>query len=176
MRAAKGSHVVSGCRVPLQSHRRSHFRGYVLPEPRTDGCDGHVRACRDTRRSPPSAIFDPTILSLPIDVRTLLNRPGRCSLVGGCPVTVEEARGGKEARPRPDRGHQCRPGCARGLLCVSTDGLTTTPDGSVLYERLDKEVRGISAKVWAGLDPDDLAAAYRVHTVVTERANSMLTS
>ncbi len=48
---------------------------------------GHVHACRDTRRGPPVAIFDPTGLGLPDDVRTLLNCPDKCSCVGGRPVT-----------------------------------------------------------------------------------------
>jgi hypothetical protein len=62
---------------------------------------------------------------------------------------------------------------ARGLL-VSADGVTAGDEGSTLYQRLDVEVRRISAQVWNGIDGADLAAAYRVCAVVTERANALL--
>jgi hypothetical protein len=62
----------------------------------------------------------------------------------------------------------------RRLLFVSAESVTTTDEGSNLYQRLDGEVRGISAQVWEGINATDLAAAYRVHLVVTERANTLL--
>jgi len=62
----------------------------------------------------------------------------------------------------------------RGLLLVSADGVTVDDEGSTLYQRLDVEVRRISAQVWTDIDCTDLAAAYQVCTVVTERANALL--
>jgi DNA-binding MarR family transcriptional regulator len=63
---------------------------------------------------------------------------------------------------------------ARGLLLVAVDGVTASDQGSALYQRLDVEVRRISAKVWKGIDGTDLAAAYRVLAVIMARANDLL--
>jgi hypothetical protein len=62
----------------------------------------------------------------------------------------------------------------RGLLFVSAEGVTASDEGATLYQRLDADVRRISAQVWKGIDGADLVAAYRVHSVVTERANALL--
>jgi hypothetical protein len=62
----------------------------------------------------------------------------------------------------------------KGLFFATADHVTTTPGGSTLYERLDAEVRRISSQIWGGLDEGDLEAAYRIHTIVTERANALL--
>ena len=62
----------------------------------------------------------------------------------------------------------------RGLLLSSAAGVTLSDEGSTLYQRLDVAVRRNAALVWQGIDDGDLAAAYLVCTVVTERANALL--
>jgi len=62
---------------------------------------------------------------------------------------------------------------AQGLVDTS-DRLSTTLRGRSLYERLCDETGEISRQIYAGLDPDDLAATHRVLSVITARANSLL--
>ena len=56
----------------------------------------------------------------------------------------------------------------------SGDRISTTLRGRSLYERLCDETGEISRQIYAGLDPDDLAATHRVLSVITARANSLL--
>jgi DNA-binding MarR family transcriptional regulator len=62
---------------------------------------------------------------------------------------------------------------AQGLVDTS-DRISTTLRGRSLYERLCDETGEISRRIYAGLDPDDLAATHRVLSVITARANSLL--
>lgn len=62
---------------------------------------------------------------------------------------------------------------ARGLVDTS-DRLSTTLRGRSMYERLCDETGEIARQIYAGLDPDDLAATHRVLSVITARANSLL--
>jgi DNA-binding MarR family transcriptional regulator len=62
---------------------------------------------------------------------------------------------------------------AQGLVDTS-DRISTTLRGRSLYERLCDETGEISRQIYAGLDPDDLAATHRVLSVITARANSLL--
>jgi len=59
-------------------------------------------------------------------------------------------------------------------LVDTSDRLSTTLRGRSLYERLCDETGEISRQIYAGLDPDDLAATHRVLSVITARANSLL--
>ena len=56
------------------------------------------------------------------------------------------------------------------------DHLSPTPDGRSLYQRLNEEIRRLSQQIYAGLEVDDLAAAYRVLSTITQRANALLAS
>jgi DNA-binding MarR family transcriptional regulator len=49
-----------------------------------------------------------------------------------------------------------------------------TPDGDALYQRLLETVGRTSARLYSGLDPNDLAATRRVLVEVTERAKSQV--
>ena len=62
---------------------------------------------------------------------------------------------------------------AEGLVDTG-DRISTTLRGRSLYERLCDETGEISRQIYAGLDPDDLAATHRVLSVITARANSLL--
>lgn len=62
---------------------------------------------------------------------------------------------------------------AQGLVDTS-DRISTTLRGRSLYERLCDETGEVSRQIYAGLDPDDLAATHRVLSVITARANSLL--
>lgn len=62
---------------------------------------------------------------------------------------------------------------AEGLVDTG-DRIATTLRGRSLYERLCDETGEISRQIYAGLDPDDLAATHRVLSVITARANSLL--
>ena len=59
-------------------------------------------------------------------------------------------------------------------LVETGDRISTTLRGRSLYERLCDETGEISRQIYAGLDPDDLAATHRVLSVITARANSLL--
>ena len=61
----------------------------------------------------------------------------------------------------------------QGLVDTS-DRISTTLRGRSLYERLCDETGEISRQIYAGLDPDDLAATHRVLSMITARANSLL--
>jgi DNA-binding MarR family transcriptional regulator len=63
---------------------------------------------------------------------------------------------------------------ARHLLADSGDPIATTADGAALFQRLDAEIGDVTQHLWAGLDADNLAAAYRVLTTITDRANQLL--
>jgi DNA-binding MarR family transcriptional regulator len=60
------------------------------------------------------------------------------------------------------------------ILDESADPVAITADGTALFQRLDAEIGGLTRQIWAGLDEDDLAAAYRVHATITHRANELL--
>jgi uncharacterized protein with FMN-binding domain len=61
-----------------------------------------------------------------------------------------------------------------GSTHVDTDTVTATAPGAALYQRLNAQVQGVTAQMYAGLEVDDLAAAYRVLATLTERANALL--
>jgi hypothetical protein len=60
------------------------------------------------------------------------------------------------------------------ILGEQRDEVSTTPRGASLYQRLSDEVGRVTQQLWANLDADDLAAAYRVHSTIIERANELL--
>jgi DNA-binding MarR family transcriptional regulator len=62
----------------------------------------------------------------------------------------------------------------RHILDESGDPIALTADGTALFQRLDAEIGELTRTLWAGLDADDLAAAYRVHSTITDRANQLL--
>jgi len=62
---------------------------------------------------------------------------------------------------------------ARGIF-EAGDRISTTLRGRALYERLCDETGEISRQIYAGLDPDDLAATHRVLSAITARANNLL--
>ena len=62
---------------------------------------------------------------------------------------------------------------ARGFV-EAGDSISTTLRGRALYERLCDETGEISRQIYAGLDPDDLAATHRVLSAITARANNLL--
>jgi DNA-binding MarR family transcriptional regulator len=66
---------------------------------------------------------------------------------------------------------------ARGLVTGSApDGpgpTQLTPDGAALHARLADAVADLTRRLYADLDPDDLATAHRVLVEVTERANHL---
>ena len=60
----------------------------------------------------------------------------------------------------------------RGLL----DGETLTTDGHALLTQLQGRIAVLTGPVWAGLDPEDVAATERVLTEVTTRVGRVLES
>jgi DNA-binding MarR family transcriptional regulator len=66
---------------------------------------------------------------------------------------------------------------ARGLVTGSDpDGpgpVQLTPEGAALNAKLGEAVAAQSQRLYAGIDPDDLATAHRVLVEVTERANRL---
>jgi DNA-binding MarR family transcriptional regulator len=66
---------------------------------------------------------------------------------------------------------------ARGLVTGSDpDGpgpVQLTPEGAALNAQLGEAVAAQSQRLYAGIDPDDLATAHRVLVEVTERANRL---
>jgi DNA-binding MarR family transcriptional regulator len=66
---------------------------------------------------------------------------------------------------------------ARGLVTGSApDGpgpTQLTPDGATLHARLADAVADLTRRLYADLDPDDLATAHRVLVAVTERASHL---
>ena len=66
---------------------------------------------------------------------------------------------------------------ARGLVTGSAaDGpgpTQLTPDGATLHARLADAVADLTRRLYADLDPDDLATAHRVLVTVTERASHL---
>lgn len=61
-----------------------------------------------------------------------------------------------------------------GMTHAAGADVRLTPGGAASYQRLGARVEDVSARLWADLDPDDLAAARRVLTTLTERANAFL--
>ena len=62
----------------------------------------------------------------------------------------------------------------RDLLTVGQDGIAPSASGQALFEAAGAQAAPIVARVWAGIEPDDLVAAGRVLTLVTEHANTEL--
>jgi DNA-binding MarR family transcriptional regulator len=62
----------------------------------------------------------------------------------------------------------------RHILDESGDPVALTADGTALFQRLDAEIGELTRALWAGLNADDLAAAHRVHSTITDRANQLL--
>ncbi|MEU9736759.1 MarR family winged helix-turn-helix transcriptional regulator [Streptomyces sp. NPDC048002] len=64
---------------------------------------------------------------------------------------------------------------AAGLLSRTGPSLVGITDaGRTLYDRTSAETAPISARIYAGLPEEDLAAAGRVLALITERANAEL--
>ncbi|WP_121745176.1 MarR family transcriptional regulator [Streptomyces sp. E2N166] len=63
---------------------------------------------------------------------------------------------------------------ARQLLVTDAAYLRPTDAGRELLAAVGAEVAPISARIWAGIPAEDLAAAGRVLVLVTERANAEL--
>jgi DNA-binding MarR family transcriptional regulator len=66
---------------------------------------------------------------------------------------------------------------ARGLVTGSTlngpGPIQLTPEGAALHARLADAVTNLTQRLYADLDPDDLATAHRVLVEVTQRANRL---
>jgi DNA-binding MarR family transcriptional regulator len=66
---------------------------------------------------------------------------------------------------------------ARGLATGSAlDGpgpIQLTPEGAALHARLADAVANLTQRLYADLDPDDLATAHRVLVEITQRANRL---
>jgi len=66
---------------------------------------------------------------------------------------------------------------AKGLVADSAaDGpgsTQLTPEGAALHARLAEAVGSVTRRVYAGLDPDDLATTHRVLVEITERARRL---
>jgi len=60
------------------------------------------------------------------------------------------------------------------LVERSDQKVSITLRGMFLHRQLCEETGVIAQRIYAGLDPDDLAATYRVLSTVTERANALL--
>jgi DNA-binding MarR family transcriptional regulator len=61
----------------------------------------------------------------------------------------------------------------RGIIQIG-DSISMTPEGAKVFERLSSEVAELTAYMWEGLDAADLAAAARMLTTITARANALL--
>ncbi|XUL86254.1 MarR family winged helix-turn-helix transcriptional regulator [Streptomyces galilaeus] len=61
-----------------------------------------------------------------------------------------------------------------GLLGTDASDVRITDAGRELFERITKETSAASARIWGDLPEEDLLAAGRVLTLVTERANAEL--
>jgi len=61
-----------------------------------------------------------------------------------------------------------------GLITVVGDELRPTDDGRALHARVTPQLQALTQRMYAGLDSDDLAAAYRVLSTLTERGNAIL--
>ncbi|MGV9881179.1 MarR family transcriptional regulator [Streptomyces sp. NPDC003006] len=63
---------------------------------------------------------------------------------------------------------------AKQLLVADGVHLRPTDAGRELLAAIGAETAPISARIWGGIPAEDLAAAGRVHALVTERANAEL--
>ena len=61
-----------------------------------------------------------------------------------------------------------------GLLGADASDVRITDAGRELFERITKETSAASARIWGDLPEEDLLAAGRVLSLVTERANAEL--
>ena len=77
-----------------------------------------------------------------------------------------------------------RPQVAELLRGLEAEGLVTgsaagagptqlTPEGAALHARLAEAVAAVTRRLYAGLDPDDLATTHRVLAEITERARRL---
>ena len=101
------------------------------------------------------------------------------STVNNSPASISISRLGDQLESslkvdRPTAMHVIDDLRAGGILESADGELSMTPDGSALYHRLTDQVQEMTQRLWSGLDADDLAAAYRVLSTITERANTML--
>jgi DNA-binding MarR family transcriptional regulator len=62
----------------------------------------------------------------------------------------------------------------RGLVDITDDTVSTTPEGAKLFKELNGQVGRFVEQMWDGLDATDLATAARVLTTITHRANALL--
>ena len=82
------------------------------------------------------------------------------------------------ARPRPPPGRRVlpRPGSQGPGHRERPDGpgpIQLTPEGAALHARLADAVANLTQRLYADLDPDDLATAHRVLVEITQRANRL---
>ncbi|MFE6287196.1 MarR family winged helix-turn-helix transcriptional regulator [Streptomyces sp. NPDC057877] len=63
---------------------------------------------------------------------------------------------------------------SKGLCATEGAALRLTDAGREFYDTVTAETAEISARIWADIPAEDLAAAGRVLAVVTERANAEL--
>ena len=54
--------------------------------------------------------------------------------------------------------------------------LTTTSQGTALYQDLNEKIGSNARRMWDGITPDDLVTAYQVLTTIKDRANAILGS
>jgi DNA-binding MarR family transcriptional regulator len=101
------------------------------------------------------------------------------SIVNNSPASLSTSRLGEQLESRLKVDHRTAMHViddlrAEGILESADGELSMTPDGSALYQRLTHQVHEMTQRLWSGLDADDLAAAYRVLSTITQRANTML--
>ena len=63
---------------------------------------------------------------------------------------------------------------AKGLLAAEESRIRATDAGRAFYAEVSAESAEFSARIWGGIPEEDLAAAGRVLTLVTQRANAEL--
>ena len=63
---------------------------------------------------------------------------------------------------------------AAGLVSSDASEVRITDAGRALYDRITKETSAASGRIWGDIPEQDLLAAGRVLTLVTERANAEL--
>ncbi|HUL71883.1 MAG TPA: hypothetical protein VLT86_02220 [Vicinamibacterales bacterium] len=64
--------------------------------------------------------------------------------------------------------------CALGLADRTNGRIYLTLAGRALHDRLCDETGVVAQRIYAGLDPDDLAATHRVLSTIAGRANALL--
>jgi DNA-binding MarR family transcriptional regulator len=62
----------------------------------------------------------------------------------------------------------------RNILARDGGAISTTPEGTRLFEQLSDQVDQLVTQMWEGLDSTELATAARVLRAITQRANALL--